>query len=161
LAVAPAAGKLSFHADPLGSDAQPSGATIDGNVYRLRAAVVGAPAGAAITAKTAAQGGTNGSNVTLRATSARQPHPDFYYRETPSSPWHGLSTIRVGNDVYRADFVGFGDYALAWAAGGGSSRGSMTSSALLVAVPVLLLTGVVVAVRRSRRKGSRPERPPA
>jgi len=148
--------KITFRADPMAPDRQPAGATIDGNVYRLRAAAVvtgGQDAGLSATASS--QVGANGSIVTMRATSAHQPHPDFFYRETPAAGWHEIDTVRIGNDIYRTDLVGFGDYALAWKSNSGRSRtGGFSSSSLFIAVPVVLVAGAIIAIRRTRRRST-------
>ena len=64
-----------------------------------------------------------------------------------------LPTAAIGNDIYRAQFAGFGDYALAFgvvAAPPGSNLGTY----VLFAVPllvVLLAAGAVLLVRARRR----------
>ena len=143
--VAGPARTVTVSATPLAPDRQPSKGSLDGNVYRV-AASAGArwapPAGDAVTK----------SQITLRATSARRPIPSFVFRADPAQAWRVLHTYISGNDVYSTQFVGFGDYALAFGASASASHSSVLPYLVsgLVAL-VLLAAGVVIAVRLSRR----------
>ena len=136
---------IDLQAVPLAPDRQPDGATVDGNVYRISASSQGSPVGAA-------PSGVGESTVTMRATSARQPKPVFVYRETPTAAWRSLGSARIGNDVYRTAFAGFGDYALAFVAGSSKHAGGTPGSVFVLAGLVFALLVVVLAIRLSRRR---------
>jgi hypothetical protein len=152
VAVSGSAGTVTVSVAPLAPDRQPSKGTIDGNVYRVTAsagATWAPPPGDAVTE----------AQITMRATSARRPIPSFLHRSAPTQPWTALHTFISGNDVYSAQFAGFGDYALAFGVAPTVSH-SHTAAYLLsgLLVLVLLAAGTIVAVRLSRRHqdGSSP-----
>lgn len=145
VAVAGSARTVTVSVVPVAPDRQPGKGTIDGNVYRVSVsagATWAPPPGDAVIE----------SQITLRATTGRQPIPSFVHRATPAQPWQVLHTYISGNDIYSTQFAGFGDYALAFGAVTTASRGSAVPylvSGLLALV--LLAAGVVIAVRLSRR----------
>lgn len=150
VAVGRGARTVTVRGVPEAPDRQPSKGSIDGNVYRLT--------GFGIPDATATFAPPHGdvlqsSMVVMRATSARSPAPVFLYRASPSLAWRPLVTARWGNDIYRTQFAGFGDYALAFGTVApthhGSSGGAILVSALLVLV--LLAVAAVVVVRFQRR----------
>jgi hypothetical protein len=158
--VAPAqASRIVVTATPLAPNGQPAKGTIDGNVYDVAAR---ADTGGRVDLRQAPAGQTLGS-VSMRATTGRQPGPVFVYRPDATAAWRTLRTTRVGNDIYLADMVGFGNYALAFGAGAPVDRSTGTSSqsspgfpvkTLLVVVLVVAVVVVVVAIRLSRRQPS-------
>jgi hypothetical protein len=142
---------LRVDAAPLAADRQPAGGAIDGNLYRLGAtSVPGASDNGAIAVGPNQQ--TGNCTISLRATSGRQPKPGFIYRPTPDAAWTRLSTARVGNDVYRTDLTGFGDYALAFFSSGAGSKSSSGQLAVEVGGGAVVLLGVLVLVIRMTRR---------
>jgi hypothetical protein len=146
LVAAASARTVTVSLTPLAPDHQPSKGSIDGNVYRVSASAGASwapPPGDAVTE----------SQITMRATSAKRPIPTFVYRPAPAEPWKVVHTYISGNDIYSAQFAGFGDYALVFgavaASGQGSSMTPYVVSGLLALV--LLAAGLVAAVRLSRR----------
>jgi hypothetical protein len=150
--LATSAGVTSFTVStvPLAPDHQPSKGRIDGNVYRV--SVVAMPSGTVSWAPPPGDAASE-SLVVLRATSAARPPPVFLYRASPGLAWSVLPTFIYGNDIYRAQFAGFGDYALAFGVVP-PPKGSHVADYAFVAVllmVVLFAAGVVIAVRRARR----------
>jgi hypothetical protein len=119
---------LTVTATPLAPTDQPTGATIDGNVYEVKVSVP-----VTLTPQAAL------ATLYLRATTAKQPPPAMQYRATATEPWQALRTSRGGTDVYVSTFPGPGFYALAFAPVKGSSGGSSK-------LPFVLLGGLVVLV---------------
>jgi hypothetical protein len=156
--VAPAqATRIVVTATPLAPGKQPDKGRIDGNVYDVTAR---ADTGGDVRLRHAGAGQTLGS-VSMRATTARQPGPVFLYRPDTATAWRTLRTTRVGNDIYLADVVGFGNYALAFGAGTPVDRSTGTSSqsgsgfpvkTLLIVVLVVAVVVVIVAIRLSRSR---------
>ncbi|BEP15302.1 hypothetical protein acdb102_36130 [Acidothermaceae bacterium B102] len=149
LRVTSGATSVTVSAVPQAPDRQPSKGTIDGNVYRVTAI-----ASAGIVTWSPPPGdAASASTMVLRATSARQPPPVFLYRAQPTLAWTVLPTAPTGNDVYRTQFAGFGDYALAFGVVVTSSPHSdawaISLSVLLVVV--LLAVAAVLVVRLRRR----------
>jgi hypothetical protein len=146
-------------ADTPGSAGQ-SGAPpprLDGNIYRL-AAVTAAAAPVAYA--------PNGVGfVVLRATTARQPGPQFLYRARAGAGWRVLETDRVGLDVYQARLVGLGDYVLGYPVAAVASAGQAPVqhrsplALVLIGGLVLLLAASVLAVRLARSRSSGPAPP--
>lgn len=141
---APQATRVTLTATPEAPDTQPSGARIDGNVYRV--------------AWTADRGPVTTTSrisvayVLLRATTGKQPGPKMYHRASPDSPWSSISTTRVGRDIYQSPLAGAGDYALAFSLNGGSGSGSGSILAIVAGVVGFLI--VVLVVVRFRRRGA-------
>jgi hypothetical protein len=150
LAVSAGVRSLAVSAVPEAADRQPSKGRIDGNVYRISAAAT--PAGTVTWAPP--PGDAAGlSQVVLRATSAAKPAPVFLHRSGPTLAWTTLPTAPIGNDIYRTQFAGFGDYALAFGVVA-TAPASHLGTYLLIAVPVLVLllaAGAVLLVRTRRR----------
>lgn len=149
LAVSGGATSVSVIADPEAPDRQPGNGTIDGNVYRVTATAT--PTGTAAWAPPPGDAASV-STVVMRATSAARPAPVFLYRAAASLPWSVLPTAPVGNDIYRTQFHGFGDYALAFGVVV-APAGSNLGVSVLIAVPVvvvLLAAGAVLLVRSRR-----------
>jgi hypothetical protein len=152
LALPAATRSVTVSVVPLAPDRQPVKGAIDGNVYRVAATTE--PAGTATFAPPPGDAASV-SLVTMRATTARKPGPSFLYRPAASQPWRVVKIFTAGNDIYRTQFAGFGDYALAFgvvSASGHGHGGQVLASVLLVIV--LLAAGTVVAVRLSRRSSS-------
>jgi len=141
---------LAVTAVPRAPDRQPSKGKIDGNVYRVTAS--GAPAGTAVFDPPPGDA-ASASLVILRATSAKRPAPVFLFRGQPGLAWRVLPTAPYGNDIYRTQFAGFGDYALAFGVVTTTTRGS-SAVAIIVSVllVVILLAGAAVLVVRVRRR---------
>jgi hypothetical protein len=150
---APSATGVRVTATPLAPDHQPTVGSIDGNVYRVAAtALVGTTEKGAIKFGSGSQAAD--TTVTLRATTARQPGPSFVYRLTPAAKWRTINTVRVGNDIYRAQLANTGDYALAFGvAASGSGHGSALAPVLEIGGPVVaILVALIVVVRLTRRR---------
>ena len=150
LGVTPGAASVTVSTVPMAPDRQPSKGSIDGNVYRV--AAVATPAGAVTWAPPPGDA-ASASTIVLRATSARPPPPVFLYRARPTLAWTVLPTAAYGNDIYRTQFAGFGDYALAF---GVVATSSPHSSALAISLSVLLVVvllavAAVLVVRLRRR----------
>ena len=126
-------------------DSQPSGARINGNVYRIDWA---ADRGSVTTTSKISL-----SYVLLRATTSKQPGPTMYHRTSPASSWKAVHTVRVGRDIYQGTLEGAGDYALAFALVGGSS-GSGSGSLIGIIAGVVGFLIVVLVVVRLRRRGA-------
>jgi hypothetical protein len=124
-------------ATPLAPTDQPPGARIDGNVYDVAFLAAGP---VTLTPQAAL------AEISLRATTARQPGPVFEHRAAAGRPWVQLQTTRAGTDVYAASFRAPGQYALAFLATA-KSRHASSSAPLLVGGGLLLLIVVVVVVR--------------
>lgn len=150
---APGARTVRLTAAPMAPDHAPAGARIDGNIYRLAATTTPSSATARYQRGHALLGS---AGIVLRATTGRQPGPVMIYRPTASQPWRQVPTARVGNDIYRANLAGFGDYALAWGlhpVAPGSSTGGSSGGLILILVVVFVfaLIALLVGVRVSRR----------
>jgi hypothetical protein len=156
LVVPPGITSVGLTATPLAPDVQPVGARADGNVYRI-AAIVGAGkvANGGVSLRTDRQSAD--STVTLRATTARQPRPSFYFRALPTDAWQSLDTARVGSDIYRTDLKGLGDYVLAFTTSeAGSGSGSNTTFiAIGAAGGIVVVLGAVIVAIRLQRRGAR------
>ena len=149
LSVSAGATSLTVRAVPEAPDRQPSKGKIDGNVYRVTGTAT--PSGTVAWAPPPGDAAST-SLVILRATSAASPPPVFLYRAEPGLGWTTLSTGRYGNDIYRAQFAGFGDYALAFGVVA-APAGSDLAVYVFVAVPLLVVlsaAGAVLLVRRRR-----------
>ena len=150
LAVSGAATSLTVRAVPEAPDRQPSKGRIDGNVYRVT--VTATPSGTAAWAPPPGDAASV-STVVMRATSSARPAPVFLYRAAASLAWTVLPTAPTGNDVYRTEFHGFGDYALAFGVVAAPTSSNL-GAYVLIAVPVvvvLLAAGAVLLVRSRRR----------
>jgi hypothetical protein len=150
LAVAAGVRSVTVSALPEAPDRQPSKGKIDGNVYHVSAVAVpsAAVSWAPPPGDTAAL-----SQIVLRATSAAKPAPVFLYRAAPTLAWRVLSTAPIGNDVYRAQFAGLGEYALAFGVLAPPASSGLPVG-LFVAVPVVvtvLVAAIVLLVVRFRR----------
>jgi hypothetical protein len=145
---------VSLTATPLAPDVQPVGAKADGNVYRITA-TAGVGAGTTGTIGLRANRQSADGTVTMRATTARQPRPTFYFRAYPTDAWRSLDTTRVGNDIYRTDLTGLGDYVLAFGASAASSGPGSNMTLTTIATAggfVVVFVGVIVAIRLHRRR---------
>ena len=133
------AGSLTVTATPMAPSDQPTGATIDGNVYDV-AVSTGGPV--TLTPQAAL------ATLYLRATTARQPPPVMQYRATATAPWTSLRTSRGGTDVYVSTFPGPGFYALAFfPVHKSSSEGSSPLPYVLGGLVLLVVIVVVVRLR--------------
>jgi hypothetical protein len=142
---------------PLAPDAQPAGAQVDGNMYRVAAtAGTGSSGGAKVGVRSDRQAAD--ATVTMRATTARQPRPNFYYRPAPGQSWQRLDAARIGNDVYRTDLAGMGDYVLAFTGGSGGSGGQngIVLTIVGVGVAAVVFGAAVLGIRLSRRRRTTP-----
>jgi hypothetical protein len=144
---APRARSVSLTAKPVAPEAQPSGATIDGNVYRVTWT-----ADAGTVTPTSRM---RVAYVLMRATSGKQPGPTMFHRVSPGAPWIAVQTSRVGNDIYQSPLPGAGDYALAFSTDGGGSSGS-TGAVVGVLVGALVVLVVVIVLVRIRRVRTTP-----
>ncbi|MBC7372812.1 MAG: hypothetical protein H7323_02325 [Frankiales bacterium] len=146
------AGPVAVRLAPLAPTEQPSGTTIDGNVYELD---VTSPSGPVrFTA------GSSPATLYLRA--AAQGDVDLvFYRVGAGQPWKPLTTSQVGGDIWGAVPPGPGQFALARdPAGSGDAVAGPTSSvgffngsslplgAIVLAAVVVALLAVVLVVRR-------------
>ncbi len=144
-ALAAAAGPVTVTVTPLAPTEEPTGTTIDGNVYRVTLAAPSGPVTVTAKAKEAV--------IYLRAPTLT-PGEGMHYRPAPGKPWQRLKTTKAGNDIWAATFAAAGDYALAVEATGSTSSasGGGRSGLLwggLLALVVLVLAAVVLVVRRS------------
>lgn len=145
LATPAGAHSCALRAVPAAPSHPPEGGRIDGNVYRVTADSDGGPV--ALTAR------AGNATVQLRATTARQPPPAIDYRS--GSAWRALRTVRAGNDVYAANLVGFGDYAVVFASGPATgthsgSPGRPVGLVIVVALLVAFLAGIILTLRLVR-----------
>jgi hypothetical protein len=139
-------------ATPLAPDRSPTGATIDGNVYRVVAAgLAGTTEQGSLTFGSHSE---SESTITMRATSARQPSPSFVFRATPTDTWQRVSAVRVGSDIYRATVTHVGDYALAFFTSGAHGKRNPVTQALEIGgLALVILAAIIVVIRLSRRRG--------
>ena len=139
-------------ATPLAPDRSPTGAIIDGNVYRVTATGL---AGTSVQGSlTFGSTGESESTITMRATSARQPSPSFVFRAAPSDTWQRVTAVRVGNDIYRATVAHVGDYALAYFSSGAHGKSNTVTQALEIGgLALVILVAIIVVIRLSRRRG--------
>jgi zinc/manganese transport system permease protein len=140
----------------------PTDGTVWGNVYRL---TLSSPPGPV----SLTPSNDNSTYVDLRAPSADQPPP--VVEALVAGSWHRLDTNRDGNDVYGADIIGLGDYALvrlgptspgAQPAAIGPGRGTAGAARATAWPTIVILAGMltvvvagIVAVRFTRRPGDR------
>lgn len=87
--------------------------------------------------------------IALRATSSAPHGPVFVYRPTPGAAWQARHTEQTGNDVFAANIVGSGEYALAYVTGAKNSAAAKRStgggpSPLLIVLAACL--GIVVVI---------------
>jgi hypothetical protein len=141
----------------------PPDGTIVGNVYRLTVTSPQGPVGI----KTSSDP-DHVPYLDLRAPTADQPGP--VVEAYVLFAWHRLPTIRDGNDIYGADLIGVGDYALVRlthpdAAQGQSdsfTAGQLFGPPLLIVLGLLMLVVVaVLAIRYARRSGRAPPPDPS
>lgn len=146
LAVAgPGPSAVTVRVAPVAPTGQPTGATIDGNVYVVS---LSDPAGrVTLTTKAAL------ASFALRATTARQPGPVMEHRSGQDRPWTMLATSRGGQDIYVASFAGPGEYALAFPL---SARPAARSPVPFVLAGVLALLVLLVLVVRLRARRAQP-----
>lgn len=147
---APDVRSFAVRADPIAPGPAASWLTIDGNVYRLR--LTSTPPGPVGLAPVTDQ---VWAWIALRATSSKPHHPTFVYRTTATGPWRVLHTEQTGNDIFAANVVGSGDYALAYikqaTAKPASSGGvPLTVIALIVTLGLIALAIVGIRIARSR-----------
>jgi hypothetical protein len=149
LVVPAGTGPITLTATPLAPDVQPPNARSDGNVYRITADVAGTAG--EVTVRTERQSAD--STVTMRATTARQPRPSFYFRPRPTDAWQSLDTARVGSDVYRTDLKGFGDYVLAFTTSQATSGGGSNATFIAIVIAggiIVVLSGAILVIRLRR-----------
>lgn len=127
-------------ARPVAPTDQPPGGRIDGNVYVVAFQAAGP---VALTPSAAL------AQITLRATSSRQPPPVMEHRAAQGQPWQQLKTVRFGLDIYTSDFPGPGQYALAFVHARATKGASPTPYLVLGGVVALLAVVVVVRLRAS------------
>jgi hypothetical protein len=139
--LAATSGTIVVTVTPQAPDRQPTGAVIDGNVYRF---AITDPAGPVTLT---AQGAI--ATLFLRATTTRQPGPVMQFRTGPGAAWKAVKTSRGGQDIYVSSFAGPGDYALAFSP---EAKGSGTPVLPYVALGAGALVVVVVVVVRLRAK---------
>ena len=155
-----AAQSVSVSAVPVApSGALPRG-HFDGNAYRVSASAV--PPGPA--AFQLPKGDAAGdASLAMRATTAQQPRPSFVHRGSPSARWSPLTTYQIGNDIYGTQFVGPGDYALAFGVGSSAHAGAHRTAELLIVVVLLVFVAAMLLVRFRRSRatpaGARAEAP--
>lgn len=129
-------------ARPVAATDQPATGRIDGNVYEVAFRADGP-----VTLTPSAVD----ADITLRATSPRQPPPVMEYRPAAGQPWQQLRTVRFGLDIYTSDFTGPGQYALAFvhASAKKGAKGADPTPYLVLGGVVLLLAVVVVVRLRA------------
>lgn len=135
-ALASSRGPVEVKAVPRAPSGQPPGSIADGNAYLVTVTGPGGPVSRTAAAAIA--------TVYLRATTAKQPGPTMYHRDTQPAPWVALKTSRGGVDFYAAAYAGPGEYVLAFAE---AKRGGGLPVALLALGGLVLLVVVVVVVR--------------
>lgn len=138
LKTAPNATKLILSAVPSAPN-DVSGQHIVGNVYTVS---VVSDAGKV----TFVGDSSHPSYINLRLPQGYEPGAVMVYR-SPSSSWKTLPTSQVGNDIYQAPFVGFGEYALRLSA---AHTENHTRPTIFVAIGCLVVAFllIIVFVRR-------------
>jgi hypothetical protein len=130
---------FQVRADPI---APVGGGSVDGNVYRLR--LTSTPAGTVTLAPVTAQ---VWAWIALRATSSSPHGPVIVYRPGDTGAWQSLHTEKTGNDVFAANVVGPGDYALAYVKRGTGAAARHRGGGVPLTVVVLgVAFGVIVLV---------------
>jgi len=137
-ALATTGSKVTVTATPLAPTDQPAGARIDGNVYDVRFQAAGP---VTMTAQAAL------AEISLRATTPRQPGPVLEHRASAAARWAPLSTFRGGTDVYVASFREPGQYVLAFLVAKTPHRSSSTAPLLLGGLVLLVVVVVMVRLR--------------
>lgn len=143
LKAAPNAKQIDLYALPQAPDAQPSSATISGNVYHITALSDTGP----ITINGAAPLGT----ISLRLPQGQPANPVMEYRPNTTTAWRQIGLRQVGMDVYQADLIGMGDYALATAkAAPTASKQSILWPLTIALGSVAIVALLIVAIRLMR-----------
>lgn len=125
---------ITLHVRPIAPDSQPTNATIAGNIYSLHA---DSDSGAV-----APNGPASIGTIALRLPQNIPGSAAIYYRATQKNTWQPLKTTRIGNDIYQADLIGLGDYALTIPSKSPSTPKTQNSLFLLNA----LVAGIVVSI---------------
>lgn len=139
-------------AAPVGSGV--GGVSVDGNVYRVQ--LGSTPPGTVTLAPVTAQ---VWAWVALRATSSSPHGPSIVYRAADTGPWKVLHTEQTGNDVFAANVVGSGNYALAYlkrgtgAAGSRGGGGGVPLTVIVLGGTLLLIVVAVGGIRLARVRG--------
>jgi hypothetical protein len=131
------------------------GTRIEGNLYHVT--VSSEPPGPVTVARATSQVRVF---MRLRATSSKPGAVTFVYRASPADPWKTEPIQKAGNDVFMANVVGPGDYALAaaktTAAQGtttrSSSSGGIPLTVIVLAATLAIIVVAVVATRIARRR---------
>ncbi|HWZ65778.1 MAG TPA: hypothetical protein VNX65_03195 [Patescibacteria group bacterium] len=139
---------ITLYARPHAPTIQPSNAKIAGNVYNLGAK--NDSGGLVVT-----NGPTPFGTISLRSPQNAPTKPTIFYLASPNT-WRPLETRQIGTDVYQADIIGLGDYALATI---GDNKPAPKSQAYAFVLPTIIVglitVGVVIIViRRSNRAES-------
>lgn len=150
LLVPSGAGRVTLSAAPARSLPAPPGAHLWSNVYVVRAT----PAGAHLS------GGSGQATITLRAATSQRPQPHIAYYT--GGHWRLLPTFATGRDIYAAQFVALGSYAVIGTspidvsmlpgAGGSSGAGS---TGLIIGIAALVVVVGLYLLGRHRRARAR------
>lgn len=143
---APGATTFELIATPTAPTHQPADGVIDGNTYVFTATSDAGPATFTAMALTGV--------LVERASTPRQPGPQFEYLAPGGSTPKPLKTERIGNDLYQTLFAGAGEYSLAFITTHAAGAGSSPPYALIILGAVILafMVGTVLVVRRTRSR---------
>jgi hypothetical protein len=148
---------ITLHVSPLAPIVHPIGATIVGNVYGLLAdsdSGLVSPNGAAPI-----------GTIALRLPQNTMGDPAIYYRAPKANSWQALKTIRIGNDIYQADLIGLGEYALAIPSNNSmalasksmaktppKTQNNLFSLSVIVVGTVIVIGIIIFIIRKSNRR---------
>lgn len=126
---------------------QPSDGTIVGNVYHFSAISNANKASGNVTFTASSN---NPAQIDLRLPQGYAPGAMVEYRQTPGGPWTSFITNQVGNDIYEAPVIGFGDYALAVSKTSHFVKHSSKGRIVLIVIiaTLLIVIGAIVGLIR-------------
>ena len=138
----PSATSLTITAVPKAPDTdQPAEGAIAGNFYSFSAT---SNAGAARFTGTS----KNPDYIDLRLPQGYSGPATVVYRAKPDGPWSAFVTNQVGNDIYEAPLVGFGDYALVVKSTKTAATHHAPTALIIVLVILLLVVASIIGLIR-------------
>jgi hypothetical protein len=130
---------------------KPQGYSIAGDIYHFSASTKVGPVRFA-----SASYNEDTSTIDLRLPQGFAPGASIAYRKKAGEPWTALVTYRIGNDIYEAPLIGFGDYAMVKKSGTQSSHHSGYRHILMIsllAVSVFVVVAIIIVIRYRARRG--------
>lgn len=150
-----AASSVTIIALPQAPHSEPSGWTIDGNVYHFTGSTDDGP----LALKAHSIDVHHYRTIDMRLPQGYPAYPTFFYQSLNSSKWEQLQTLRVGNDIYEAVIVNFGNYALAHKNNASSEPTRPKAKSYIVQVVIVVVLLVICAtilIIRRREKTAKP-----